>query len=246
MAWLWPLISPPEDYAEEARYWIDALRETIGPGDVRILELGVGGGDNLSHIVGDHGDMVVSACAVDLSEGMLAHSRKLNPSVAHYVGDMRSVRLRDESGGVSTFDAVLIHDAVSYLLSEDDITRTFDTVRVHLRPGGVLIIAPDWYRETFHPPVFSEDTRSDDDTEVTMLSTEFDSDPSDTVMEVAFTFEIRESGRLRIEEDQHEMGLFPVDTWVRSMERAGFAVQLRPFPVHADGRDAWLITGVRS
>jgi len=74
---------------------------------------------------------------------------------------------------------------------------------------------------------------------------EFDSDPTDTVMEVVFTFEIREGGRVRIEEDQHEMGLFSVDTWVRMMERAGFAVQLRPFPAHADGRDAWLIVGVR-
>ena len=35
LADLWPLVSPPEDYAEEAVYWRDAIRDKLGPGATR-------------------------------------------------------------------------------------------------------------------------------------------------------------------------------------------------------------------
>ena len=109
-AHLWFLITPPEDYAEEAQHWRDALREKLGPGRHEILELGVGGGNNLSHLTNDF-----QATAVDLSEKMLQNSMKLNPGVEHHVGDMRNIRLE------KTFKAVLIHDAIGYMLTEDDL-----------------------------------------------------------------------------------------------------------------------------
>lgn len=49
-AHLWSLISAPEDYANEAGYWRAILRAQLGPGRHEILELGVGGGNNLSHL----------------------------------------------------------------------------------------------------------------------------------------------------------------------------------------------------
>ena len=70
--------------------------------------------------------------AVDLSPEMLALSQRLNPGVPHHLGDMRQVRLGQ------TFDAVAIHDAVCYLLTEDDLRATFATARAHLNSGGLL------------------------------------------------------------------------------------------------------------
>ena len=52
LAYLWPIISPPEEYAEEAGHWHDAIRGKLGPGRHQLLELGVGGGHNLSHLTG--------------------------------------------------------------------------------------------------------------------------------------------------------------------------------------------------
>ena len=52
---------------------------------------------------------------------------------------MRSIRLG------RTFKAVLIHDAISYMLTEGDLGDAFGTARAHLEPGGVLIVAPDWF-----------------------------------------------------------------------------------------------------
>lgn len=238
LAWLWPLISQPEEYAEEATYWRKILRDHLGPGKHTLLELGVGGGHNLSHIAGTHGDATYRAAGVDLSSHMLDHARRLIPDAEFHTGDMRSVRLG------RTFDGVLIHDAASYLLSEEDLRRTFATARAHLRQGGVLICTPDWFRETFRPPVVSRDHASDGITELTMIATEFDPDPSDTRMEVQFTFEITEDGVTRVEEDRHVLGLFSIETWLHCMAGEGFRVRREPYPVHPQGFDLWLLVGV--
>ena len=74
LAYLWPAISPPEEYAVEADDWRRALRNYLGPGRHRLLELGVGGGHNLSHLTAEF-----DAVAVDISPNMLELSRRLNP-----------------------------------------------------------------------------------------------------------------------------------------------------------------------
>jgi len=232
LAYLWPLISAPEGYADEARYWREALRAKLGPGRHHILELGVGGGNNLSHLTGDF-----QATAVDISEKMLANSRKLNPTVEHLVGDMRTVRLG------RTFKAVIIHDAISYMLTEADLRATFATAAAHLEPGGAFITAPDWYRETFHPPWVESTTRANDKMELTYFEYGYDPDPDDTTMETIFIYLIREKGELRIEEDRHITGLFPLQTWIDLMTEAGFEVEKWPYPVHDDPRQGHLLVG---
>jgi len=213
LARLWPLVSPPERYEQEARYWREALRRELGPGRHEILELGVGGGHNLSHLTGDF-----QATAVDLSERMLANSIRLNPGVEHLVGDMRTVRLGKK------FKAVLIHDAISYMLTRDDLGAAFTTAAAHLEPGGVFITAPDYFRETFHGPWVRHSTHSDGETELTFIEYSHDPDPADTTVETIMFYLIREGGALRIEQDRHITGLFPKADWIRLMEEAGFEV----------------------
>jgi SAM-dependent methyltransferase len=232
LAYLWPWVSTPEGYAEEARYWREVLREKLGPGQHRILELGVGGGNNLSHLTRDF-----QATAADLSEEMISHSKRLNPDVEHLVGDMRTIRLG------RTFKAVLIHDAISYLLTEEDLRATFATAAAHLEPGGIFLTAPDWFKETFPGLWVHHNTRAKDGIELTLIEYAYDPDPGDTVMETVFFFMIREHGRLRIEEDLHLTGLFPMQTWVDLMTEAGFTVEKRPYPVHGDPRQAYLLVG---
>jgi cyclopropane fatty-acyl-phospholipid synthase-like methyltransferase len=74
LAYLWPLISPVEEYAAEARCWRNVLRGRLGPGRHRVLELGVGGGHHLWHLTADF-----EATAVDLSEAMM-RTRPTRPS----------------------------------------------------------------------------------------------------------------------------------------------------------------------
>ena len=237
LAYLWPITSPSEDYAEEAGYWRRAIRETLDEGRHHVLELGVGGGHNLSHLTADF-----QATAVDVSPRMLEISRTLNPDVEHHLGDMRTVRLG------RTFDAVLIHDAVSYMLTEDDLRATFATARAHLRVGGLLLTTPDLVRDTFQDgKVLSWPGQPSDDPGVPQVDLEEhlrDPDPTDPTIESLFVYTIVENGVRRVEEDVHVSGLFPIATWLALMEEAGFNADILPLPGDGDGCGEHMFRGV--
>lgn len=229
LAYLWPLISPPEEYREEAEVWREAILGKLGEGRHRILELGVGGGHNLSHLTQDF-----QAAAADISPQMLELSRKLNPGVEHHLGDMRTLRLGE------TFDAVLIHDAISYMLTEGDLAATFGTAKVHLRPGGLLILAPDWIKDDFRAPMVFHWERNQGNIQLTVQEYLRDPDPSDTEIESAYTYTIVEAGQERVEQDTHTTGLFPMATWNRLLEEAGFRVETARLPDNEGGYGGFL------
>lgn len=231
----WRLISAPKDYAREAVYWGDAIRGRLGPGRHRVLELGVGGGNNMSHLTSEF-----QFTAADISPAMLEQARKLNPGVELLVGDMRTIRLS------RTFDAVLIHDAISYMLTEDDLRATFATAFVHLREGGVFVTSPDWFRETFKDPFVNTGTNTGDGVEFTSLEYTYDPDPSDTTYESLMWYLVRRDGGMpQVEQDRHTFGLFPLATWQRLMVEAGFRFEKDGYDVHDDARQSYLLVGVR-
>ncbi len=234
LSWLWPLFSPPEDYVEEACHWRTLLRELLGPGSHSVVELGSGGGHNLSHLTPDF-----DAVAVDLSEEMLELSRKLNPGVEHIPGDMRSIRL----GRV--FDAVLIHDGISHITSETDLTAVFETAACHLRPGGVVIAAPDWFRETFKSIWTAECSYSSEDMGLTAFEYLHDPDPDDTVIEALLTFIIDRGGVCEIEHDRMLLGLFPMALWRKVIRSAGFTFSRRKFFLYSANQEYSLLVGKR-
>lgn len=227
------IISPPGDYAEEAAHWRTVLREKLGPGRHCLLELGVGGGHNLSHLTADF-----DAVAVDLSQDMLAECGRLNPGVELHCGDMRSVRLGRK------FAAVLIHDAISYMLTEADLSAAFRTAAAHLERGGVFITCPDRFAEDFQEPETELYTNTLGNTTVTYMEYVHDPDPDDTALEILFFYLIKERGRLRIEHDRHSVGIFPRRTWLRLLGEAGFAAEVRSFRLSGYERPYELLVGV--
>ena len=234
LAHLYPLISGPSAYEKEAQVWKDVLREKLGPGRHRILEMGVGGGYNLSHFTSEF-----DAVATDLSEKMCQNSQRLNPTVPHYAGDMRTLRLNEQ------FDAVMIHDAICYMKSEEDLRGTFETASAHLKRGGIFLTAPDYFKETFKDPMVRHNTQSDGNLILTHLEYEYDPDPDDSTNDMILFYLIREGKTLRIEQDVHTLGLFPIKTWLTLMTQAGFTVEKRDNSIHDDGREAYLLIGTK-
>ncbi len=218
LAYLWPVMSPPQEYAEEAQCWRTLLRERFSPGRPRVLELGVGGGHNLSHLTND-----VEATAVDISAEMLRHSVALNPGVEHIVGDMRRVRLG------RNFQAVLIHDAISCMTTPRDLAAVFATAAAHLKSGGLLLTSPDYFAESLALPRTECHTYTRGDIELTYVEYTYDPDPSDTMIDIVFTFFIRSAGSLQIEHDRLQAGVFPRSTWRKLMYSAGFEYSERTF-----------------
>jgi len=207
----WPLISPPQEYAEEAAFAARLLNSARLP--VRdVLELGSGGGHNAAHLKA-HFAMTL----VDLSEDMLAVSRRLNPECEHRQGDMRTVRLGRD------FDAVFVHDAVDYMISEADLRRAVATAFAHCRPGGVAVFVPDETAETFAPGTDHGGTDDAGGRAVRYLEWAWDPDPSDTWTITEYAFLLRDAdGSVRVVHETHRVGLFGREVWLRLLADAGF------------------------
>lgn len=211
------LLTHPSEYAEEAAFYRRVFTEALGAPPRTLLELGSGGGCMASHYK-EH----VQATLTDLSPQMLALSRTINPECEHIAGDMRTLRL----GRV--FDAVLVHDAVMYLLTEDDLRQAIATAHAHLRPGGVAVFAPDHVRESFRPHT-DHGGHDGDGRALRYLEWTTDPDPADTTYQVDYAYLLHEEGQpMRVEHDRHIEGLFSRNTWLMLLAEAGFQASARP------------------
>ena len=217
-AW-WPLLSPPAEYAEEAAFYQRTILDACARPCETLLELGSGGGSNASHMKARF-----SMVLVDRAPGMLAVSRALNPECEHVEGDMRTVRLNRQ------FDAVFIHDAICYMTTEADLRRAFDTAWLHCKPGGGVLFAPDYVRENFVAGTEEGGGDGDDGRALRYLEWMWDPDPNDTTYVVDYAYMLREpDGRVRVEHDRHEEGLFYREDWLRLIRDVGFEPTIVPF-----------------
>jgi SAM-dependent methyltransferase len=225
----WPLISAPEDYAEEAAAF--AVHLPVVPGATpTVLELGSGGGNLASHLKAH-----ASLTLVDLSPEMLAVSARLNPELEHLPGDMRTLELG------RTFDAVLIHDAVMYNTTPGDLQATMATAARHCRMGGTVIMAPDCTRESYEPDTTHGGEDGADGRSARYLSWSFDPDPDDTHFETVYTFALRETdGTLRVEVDRHVEGFFREAEWIAWLKEARIDASC-----HFDAWDRPVFVGTR-
>jgi trans-aconitate methyltransferase len=207
----WPLISPSQEYAEEAAFAGGLFDLASGP--VReVLDLGSGGGSNASHLK-ERFDLTL----VDLSAAMLDVSRRLNPECRHVLGDMRTIRLG------RTFDAVLVHDAVDYMTSEADLEQTMATAFAHCRPGGVAVFIPDHISETFEAGTGCGGGDGSDGRGARFLEWSWDPDPGDTWTLTDYVYLLRDvDGRVQVVHETHRLGLFSRDTWLRLLAGPGF------------------------
>jgi SAM-dependent methyltransferase len=204
------LLTHPSDYADEARY-ITRLIETASDETVEtLLELGSGGGNNASHLKARF------ACTLtDLSPEMLALSRSLNPECEHVEGDMRTLRLE------RTFDAVLAHDALAYMATEEDLGAAIATAATHLRRGGVAVLVPDATRESLVLRT-SHGGHDGEGRSLRYLEWLTDPDPEDSTYDADLVIALREREQpLRLVHDHHVRGVFAEATWRRLIEDAG-------------------------
>lgn len=223
LAWLWPILSPPEHYVAEA----STLRKTFarlqpGAGQrgakkkprPRLLDLGAGGGHLLVHLA-RHFECV----AVDLSAAMLDNCARLVPDVRRVQGDMRSLRLDER------FDVVLIHDAIDYMATPDDVRAALATAAAHLDPGGILFVAPTYTRDNFVDGESEHD--ADASANLTYLSYVHDPDPADTEYELVLVYLIRDAATRAVEAsvDRHRCGLFSEGDWLSFIGEAHFAAR---------------------
>ena len=217
LAWLWPLLSPPEHYVEEARTLSEQYaRLAPGPqtGRPHLLELGAGGGHTLVHLAPEF-----ECTAADLSLPMLENCARLVPEARRVHGDMRHLRMGER------FDVVLIHDAIDSMRSANDVRAALATAAAHLGPGGVLVVAPTYTRDNFVDGDSEHD--ADDEANLTYLSYVHDPDPGDTEYELVLVYLIRDVATRSVDAsvDRHRCGLFSESEWLAFFHEAGFDAQ---------------------
>jgi SAM-dependent methyltransferase len=177
-----------------------------------VLELGSGGGHNAFHL-----KTGFAMTLVDLSERMLEMSRKLNPECDQRRGDMRTVRLG------RSFDAVFVHDAVDYMVSEADLRQVIETAFLHCRPGGVAVFVPDHLRETFEEYTEHGGYNGADGRAARYLEWDWDPDPADTWALTEYSLLLRDTdGSVHAVNETHRVGLFSREDWLRLLAEAGF------------------------
>ncbi len=221
----YPLLTPVDDYAEEAAFYRRLFEAHCRRPPRTLLDLGSGGGHNVAHL-----KATLTCTLVDVAPAMLALSRRLNPECEHVRGDMRSVRL----GRV--FDCVLLHDAVSYMSSRSDLASAIATAYEHTAPGGVAMFQPDFVSETFEP---GTETGGSDagGRALRYLEWRWAPEPEGGIYVTDMAYLLRdESGAVEVLHDRHVMGLFSRAVWQELISAAGFEALAIPFE-HSSNRD---------
>jgi SAM-dependent methyltransferase len=205
------LLTHPSDYEDEAAF-VSRVVDDVVEGPARILlELGSGGGNNASHLKARF-----ECTLTDISPEMLALSRTLNPECEHLDGDMRTLRLG------RTFDVVFVHDAISYLTTEDDLRQAIETAAVHVRPGGVVILTPDATTEIFKPSTDHGGHDGDDGRSLRYLEWTHAPEPGASTYVTDYAIVARgPDEELRVVHDRHVLGVFPEATWMRLITDVG-------------------------
>ncbi|WP_197361018.1 class I SAM-dependent methyltransferase, partial [Streptomyces clavuligerus] len=128
-----------QDFAAEAALVSGLVRDRC-PRAESLLDMGCGTGEHLLAL--RHGFRHVEG--VDLSAPMAEVARRKLPGVAVHVADMREVDLG------RSYDAVIsLSTAVAYLPSPRDLVAALRRMERHLAPGGVLVVEPWYFPETF-------------------------------------------------------------------------------------------------
>ena len=231
----YPLLTPVEDYAEEADLYRRLFISNCPRPPRTLLDLGSGPGHNAAYLKRSF------ACTLlDLEPAMLELNRRLNPECRHVQGDMRSIRL----GG--TFDCVLLHDAVNYMKSRGDLADAIATAFIHTAPGGAALFQPDFVTETFAPGTETGGSEKDGRA-LRYLEWRWVPEPREEeyVADMAYVLRDRD-GTVEVFHDRHSLGLFPRAVWVELIRGAGFEPVRVPFahgPEGGPGGDVFL--GVR-
>nr|MBN2277761.1 hypothetical protein [candidate division Zixibacteria bacterium] len=129
---------------------------------------------------------------------------------------------------------VVIHDAVNYMLTPNDLIAALVTAYEHLRPGGLVITFAEEWKEHYIQNRVKGFTSEKDGTAITFIENCHDADPDDSVYESVFIYIIRREGKTEIEYDRHVFGIFPLAFWPEALRAAGFEVVETEDLVHTD------------
>ncbi len=220
----WPLLSPVFEYEEEASLFLNIInkyKKSHAKTITTALELGSGGGSNAFYL---KKHFPLTLC--DMSKAMLQVSQKINPELTHVWADMRQVDLEKK------FDFIFIHDAIMHINNKKDLALVFQTIKKHLNPNGLVMLVPDFIKETFSPGVDDGGTDHPDNPQqgIRFFEWFYDNDPDDDQIEADYTYLVKEKGQVSCFHDHMVCGLFSKDEWHRQFKSIGLELHIEEVP----------------
>ena len=201
-----------KDYRAESGRIRRLIRENGPPRAKRLLDVACGTGSHLAYL-----SRWYDSTGLDLTEGMLRVARRKLPNVRFVRGRMEEFDLG------AKYDAVTcLFSAIAYVRSERDLRRTIRNFANHLRPGGVAIVEP-WlllsgYRTgTVHVRTFGSDRLP-----IVRMSLSARRGMR-SIMDMHHL--VGTPGGVRHWVEHHDLGMFPVRTYLQAFRAAGFRVR---------------------
>jgi len=128
------LYSEEKDYPAEARL-LESLIRRACPAATSVLDVGCGTGAHARSLL----DLGFKVDGIDLEPAFVDIARRKCPEGSFEVGDMTDFDVG------RTYDVVTcLFSAIGYVLTEAGLHAAIQQMRVHLRPGGVLLVDP-WF-----------------------------------------------------------------------------------------------------
>lgn len=128
-----------KDYAAEAAEITRRVRQ-LHPRAHSLLDVACGTGEHLAHFRREFAEVA----GVDQSPFMRAVAETKLPGVPIHPGNMCAFRLG------RSFDVVTcLFSSIGYLPSVEALVDAIGAMAAHLVPGGVLVVEPLWFPETF-------------------------------------------------------------------------------------------------
>jgi SAM-dependent methyltransferase len=163
------LLYHDKDYAGEAQF-IHNLIQSQAPAAQTILELGCGTGNHAMLLAKAGYDIHGVDLSLEMLEGAKQRCAQLPQELAAKLkftqGDIRQVRID------AKFDVVLsLFHVISYQTTNEDLLAAFETAKLHLSPGGIMIFDV-WYGPTVlsEPPVVRVKRLEDESIQVTRIA----------------------------------------------------------------------------
>ncbi|PYC66953.1 SAM-dependent methyltransferase [Micromonospora arborensis] len=199
-----------KDYAAEAAE-VTGLILARRPEAMSLLDVACGTGEHLQHLVGTFPDVA----GLDLSEDMLVTAKSRLPGVPLHQGDMLDFALGRR------FDAVTcLFSSIGHMRDTDELTRALSRFAAHTVPGGVAVIDPWWFPETFLPGYVAGDVVRADERTVARVS-HASREANATRMNVHYLVADPEAGVRHLEESTL-ITLFTRDEYEVAFRRSGW------------------------
>ncbi|MDD5454604.1 MAG: class I SAM-dependent methyltransferase [Candidatus Ratteibacteria bacterium] len=211
LAWTESIICADDDYKDEIKVYLEAIKKHSKIKVKILLHLGCGAGE-YDKIFKKY----FKVTGVDISNGMLKIAKSKNPEVIYYRANMRNVELN------KSFDVVVIPDSIGYMTKTGDLKKTLATAYKHLNPGGVLLVTSH-IAEEFKDNNFVY-TGAKGDTKITIFENNHILDQAKTKYEAVLIYLICRKGDFKIYTDRHLIGLFKRDIWLKLLKNAGFSI----------------------